>query len=193
MGLSIQEILAAQNRAANATKKPVAAPAPKPAEQKSISDVLAAQRAAAHVGAKPAVAPKPEPRESKVSDIIANQQRVVAEQKAFHTNGVSPMTSAEQKAVIESVRARYDEFIKKLDKELEGQELYMESPAEPKAEEPKAEEEPVFNPVAPEVVMEPVAPDAPVNGISLGDEMGGQVAMVPRSRRRRRVRGEKAE
>lgn len=188
MGLSIQEILAAQNRAAKATKKPIAAPAPKPAGQKSISDVLAAQRAAAHVGAKPAVAPKPESLESKVSDIIANQQRVVAEQKAFHTNGVSPMTSAEQKAVIESVRARYDEFIKKLDKELEGQELYMESPAEP-----KAEEEPVFNPVAPEVVMEPVAPDAPVNGISLGDEMGGQVAIVPRSRRRRRVRGEKAE
>lgn len=179
--MTIQEILAAQQRASNATRKAVPArPAVKPAGN-SVADILAAQRKASEAarkviavrGAKPA-------QNNSVAEIIARQRATAAAQKAA-TAGISPVLSGEQKAIIESIKERYHAFLAKLDQELAGQELFMTPPA---AEQAPAE--PIFAPNVPadaEVVVEanPVA-----NGISVGSEMGGQVTVSTRPKRQRK-------
>jgi len=179
--MTIQEILAAQQRASNATRKAVPArPAVKPAGN-SVADILAAQRKASEAarkviavrGAKPA-------QNNSVAEIIARQRATAAAQKAA-TAGISPVLSGEQKAIIESIKERYHAFLAKLDQELSGQELFMAPPA---AEQAPAE--PIFAPNVPanaEVVVDanPVA-----NGISVGSEMGGQVTVSTRPKRQRK-------
>ena len=179
--MTIQEILAAQQRASNATRKAVPArPAVKPAGN-SVADILAAQRKASEAarkviavqGAKPA-------QNNSVAEIIARQRATAAAQKAA-TAGISPALSGEQKAIIESIKERYHAFLAKLDQELAGQELFMA----PHAAE-QAPAEPIFAPNVPanaEVVVDanPVA-----NGISVGSEMGGQVTVSTRPKRQRK-------
>lgn len=179
--MTIQEILAAQQRASNATRKAVTArPAVKPAGN-SVADILAAQRKASEAarkviavqGAKPA-------QNNSVAEIIARQRATAAAQKAA-TAGISPVLSGEQKAIIESIKERYHAFLAKLDQELAGQELFMAPPAVE-----QAPAEPIFAPNVPanaEVVVDanPVA-----NGISVGSEMGGQVTVSTRPKRQRK-------
>ncbi len=179
--MTIQEILAAQQRASNATRKAVPArPAVKPAGN-SVADILAAQRKASEAarkviavqGAKPA-------QNNSVAEIIARQRATAAAQKAA-TAGISPVLSGEQKAIIESIKERYHAFLAKLDQELAGQELFMTPPA---AEQ--APTEPIFAPNVPANAEVVVDTNPAVNGISVGSEMGGQVTVSTRPKRQRK-------
>lgn len=163
MGMSIQEILAAQQRAAKATckyKAPV------------VTQTKAATQAKA----------------ASVAELIERQRITAAAQKASRS-GVSPVLSANQKAVIDSIRGRYNTFLAKLDKELEGQELFMPPPAPAPVEETPAE--PIFTPNVPaseNLVVEATEAPAGVNGISVGEELGGQVAITTRLKRKRKAK-----
>lgn len=193
MGMSIQEILAAQQRAAKATckykapvvRKPAAKPATTP-----VQDLLKAQQAAANATRKVIVQPSPaaQAKTASVAELIERQRITAAAQKA-PTSGVSPVLSANQKAVIASIRSRYETFLAKLDKELEGQELFMPPPAPaPVAEKPA---EPIFTPNVPaseDLVVEATEAPAGVNGISVGEEMGGQVVVTARPKRKRKAK-----
>jgi hypothetical protein len=192
--MTIQEILAAQNRAANLCKKDRAVPYSKQTPAKkasSVQDILAAQRGACAHKATTAPA-RPAATSSSVADIIEKQKATAAAQKG------SVYLNASQKEIIEDVKKRYNAFLEKLDRELDGQTLMMPRPGENVAVEekaPAAEKEPeqgVFVPAMPagptDVALEPVSPESPVNGISVGDEMGGQVAVTVHPRRRRKMR-----
>ena len=179
--MTIQEILAAQQRASNATRKAVPArPAVKSAGN-SVADILAAQRKASEAarkviavqGAKPA-------QNNSVAEIIARQRATAAAQKAA-TSGISPVLSGEQKAIIESIKERYQTFLAKLDQELADQELFMAPPA---AEQAPAE--PIFAPNVPANAEVVVETNPVVNGISVGSEMGGQVTVSTRPKRQRK-------
>lgn len=157
MGMSIQEILAAQQRAAKATCKYKA-------------PVVTRAKAAS------------------VAELIERQRITAAAQKASRS-GVSPVLSANQKAVIDSIRDEYQTFLAKLDKELAGQELFMTPPAPAPVEEKPAE--PIFTPNVPaseNLVVEATEAPAGVNGISVGEEMGGQVAITTRLKRKRKAK-----
>lgn len=193
MGMSIQEILAAQQRAAKATckyKAPVVRkPAAKPAST-PVRDLLKAQQAAANATRKVVVQPSPaaQTKTASVAELIERQRITAAAQKA-PTSGVSPVLSANQKAVIDSIRERYKTFLAKLDKELEGQELFMPPPAPAPVKEKPAE--PIFTPNVPaseNIVVEAAEAPAGVNGISVGEEMGGQVAITVRPKRKRKAK-----
>ena len=194
MGMSIQEILAAQQRAAKATckfKAPVVRkPAAKPAPTSSVQAMLKAQQATANATRKVIVPPSPaaQAKTASVAELIERQRITAAAQKA-PTSGVSPVLSANQKAVIDSIRSRYETFLAKLDKELEGQELFMPQPAPAPVEEKPAE--PIFAPNIPSsenLVVEAVEAPAGVNGISVGEELGGQVAITSRPKRKRKAK-----
>lgn len=193
MGMSIQEILAAQQRAAKATckykasvvRKPVSKPAPT-----SVQALLKAQQATANATRKVIVPPSPaaQAKTASVAELIERQRITAAAQKA-PTSGVSPVLSANQKAVIDSIRDRYKTFLAKLDKELAGQELFMTPPAPAPVEEKLAE--PIFTPNVPtseNLVVEAAEAPAGVNGISVGEEMGGQVAITARPKRKRKAK-----
>jgi hypothetical protein len=123
-----------------------------------------------------------------VAELIERQRITAAAQKA-PTSGVSPVLSANQKAVIDSIRDRYKTFLAKLDKELEGQELFMPPPAPAPVEEKPAE--PIFTPNVPaseNLVVEAAEAPAGVNGISVGEELGGQVAITARPKRKRKAK-----
>ena len=189
MGMSIQDILKAQQRAASATRKFKPAPFRKPEPNvgnRTVQDLLKAQQTTASATRKAPVATavKPEPK-SNVAELIERQRVTAAAQKAA-TSGISPVLSSNQKAVVDAVREQYKKFLAKLDKELAGQELRMTPPPAP-APEP----EPIFTPNVPgnmEVVIEPQVGPSDVNGISVGEEMGGQVAVSTRPKRRRRIK-----
>lgn len=193
MGMSIQEILAAQQRAAKATCKykdlPVRKPAPKPVHN-SVQDLIKAQQATVNATRKVIVPQSPDTRAraASVAELVERQRITVAAQKAA-TSGLSPVLSAEQKAVIDSVRERYKTFLAKLDKELAGQELFMTPPATVSAEEKPTE--PIFAPNVPaseDLVVEAAQAPAGVNGISVGEELGGQVAIAVRPKRKRKAK-----
>ena len=199
MGMSIQDILKAQQRAASATRKFKPAPYRKPepnAGNRTVQDLLKAQQTAASATRKTPVATavKSEPN-SNVAELIERQRVIAAAQKAA-TSGISPVLSSNQKAVVDAVREQYKKFLTKLDKELAEQELRMTPPPAPNApvEEkptPVPEPEPIFTPNVPgnmEVVIEPQVGPSDVNGISVGEEMGGQVAVSTRPKRRRRTK-----
>lgn len=188
MGMSIQEILAAQQRAVNAKRQASPpqhrAPAPKPAGN-TVQDILAAQQRL--VAARAKVVPPPAPKPATVNSVaqIIEQQRVAVAAKAAATAGVNPALSTDQKTVIESIRARYNVFLDKLDKELAGQQLFMTPPAEP-----------IFTPNVPsdtEVTVESQPAPAEANGISVGEEMGGQVKISARPKRPRKTKSVKVE
>lgn len=194
MGMSIQEILAAQQRAAKATCKykdlPVRKPASKPVAPNSVQDLIKAQQAAVNATRKVIVPQSPDTRAraASVAELVERQRITVAAQKAA-TSGLSPVLSADQKAVIDSIRERYKTFLAKLDKELEGQELFMAPPALAPVEEKPSE--PIFTPNVPtseDLVVEAVEAPAGVNGISVGDELGGQVAVAVRPKRKRKAK-----
>ena len=193
MGMSIQEILAAQQRAAKATckhqtpvvRKPVAKPV-----HNSVQDLLKAQQATANATRKVIVPPSPaaQAKTASVAELIERQRITAAAQKA-PTSGVSPVLSANQKAVIDSIRERYKTFLAKLDKELAGQELFMPPPAPAPVEEKPAE--PIFTPNIPaseNLVVEAAEAPAGVNGISVGEELGGQVVITARPKRNRKAK-----
>ena len=193
MGMSIQEILAAQQRAAKATckhqtplvRKPVAKQAPNSAQ-----DLIKAQQATVNATRKVIVPPSPDTRAraASVAELVERQRIAVAAQKAA-TPGLSPVLSADQKAVIDSIRERYKTFLAKLDKELAGQELFMPPPAPAPVEEKPAE--PIFTPnilTSETLVVEAAEAPAGVNGISVGEEMGGQVAITVRPKRKRKAK-----
>lgn len=193
MGMSIQEILAAQQRAAKATckykapvvRKPVSKPAPT-----SVQALLKAQQATANATRKVIVPPSPaaQAKTASVAELIERQRITAAAQKA-PTSGVSPVLSANQKAVIDSIRSRYETFLAKLDKELAGQELFMSPPASASVEEKPAE--PIFAPNVPAsdgLVIEAAEAPAGVNGISVGEELGGQVAITVHPKRKRKAK-----
>ena len=193
MGMSIQEILAAQQRAAKATckykalpvRKPVAKPAPNSAQ-----DLIKAQQATVNATRKVIVpqSPDTQARAASVAELIERQRITAAAQKAS-TSGVSPALSADQKAVIDSIRERYKTFLAKLDKELGGQELFMSPPAHAPVEEKPAE--PLFTPNIPaseNLVVEAAKAPVGVNGISVGEELGGQVAIAVRQKRKRKAK-----
>lgn len=193
MGMSIQEILAAQQRAAKATckykapvvRKPVSKPAPS-----SVQALLKAQQATANATRKVIVPPSPaaQAKTASVAELIERQRITAAAQKA-PTSGVSPVLSANQKAVIDSIRERFKTFLAKLDKELAGQELFMPPPAPAPVEEKPTE--PIFTPNIPaseNLVVEAAEAPAGVNGISVGEELGGQVAITTRPKRKRKAK-----
>lgn len=193
MGMSIQEILAAQQRAAKATckfnapvvRKPVSKPAPN-----SVQALLKAQQATANATRKVIVPPSTaaQAKTASVAELIERQRITAAAQKA-PTSGVSPVLSANQKAVIDSIREQYKTFLAKLDKELAGQELFMPPSAPAPVEEKPAE--PIFTPNIPaseNLVVEAAEAPAGVNGISVGEELGGQVAITARPKRKRKAK-----
>ena len=193
MGMSIQEILAAQQRAAKATckhqtplvRKPVAKQAPNSAQ-----DLIKAQQATVNATRKVIVPQSPDTRAraASVAELVERQRITAAAQKA-PTSGVSPVLSANQKAVIDSIRERYKTFLAKLDKELAGQELFMPPPAPAPVEEKPAE--PIFTPnilASDTLVVEAAEAPAGVNGISVGEELGGQVAITVRPKRKRKAK-----
>ena len=193
MGMSIQEILAAQQRAAKATckhqtplvRKPVAKPV-----HNSVQDLIKSQQATVNATRKVIVPQSPDTRAraASVSELVERQRITAAAQKA-PTSGVSPVLSANQKAVIDSIRDRYKTFLAKLDKELAGQELFMPPPAPAPVEEKPAE--PIFTPnilASETLVVEAAEAPAGVNGISVGEEMGGQVAITVRPKRKRKAK-----
>ena len=193
MGMSIQEILAAQQRAAKATckhqtplvRKPVAKPV-----HNSVQDLIKSQQATVNATRKVIVPQSPDTRAraASVSELVERQRITAAAQKA-PTSGVSPVLSANQKAVIDSIRERYKTFLAKLDKELAGQELFMPPPAPAPVEEKPAE--PIFTPnilASETLVVEAAEAPAGVNGISVGEEMGGQVAITVRPKRKRKAK-----
>ena len=193
MGMSIQEILAAQQRAAKATckhqtplvRKPVAKPV-----HNSVQDLIKSQQATVNATRKVIVPQSPDTRAraASVAELVERQRITAAAQKA-PTSGVSPVLSANQKAVIDSIRERYKTFLAKLDKELAGQELFMPPPAPAPVEETPAE--PIFTPnilASETLVVEAAEAPAGVNGISVGEEMGGQVAITVRPKRKRKAK-----
>ena len=189
MGMSIQEILAAQQRAAKATCKYKDLPVRKPAPN-SVQDLIKAQQATVNATRKVIVPQSPDTRAraASVAELVERQRITVAAQKAA-TSGLSPVLSANQKAVIDSIRERYKTFLAKLDKELAGQELFMTPPAPAPVEEKPAE--PIFAPNVPaseDLVVEAAEAPAGVNGISVGEEMGGQVAVAVRPKRKRKAK-----
>ena len=193
MGMSIQEILAAQQRAAKATCKYKALPVRKPVAKQapnSAQDLIKAQQATVNATRKVIVPPSPDTRAraASVAELVERQRITAAAQKA-PTSGVSPVLSANQKAVIDSIRERYKTFLAKLDKELAGQELFMPPPAPAPVEEKPAE--PIFTPnilTSETLVVEAAEAPAGVNGISVGEEMGGQVAITVRPKRKRKAK-----
>ena len=193
MGMSIQEILAAQQRAAKATckhqtplvRKPVAKPV-----HNSVQDLIKSQQATVNATRKVIVPQSPDTRAraASVSELVERQRITAAAQKA-PTSGVSPVLSANQKAVIDSIRERYKTFLAKLDKELAGQELFMPPPAPAPVEEKPAE--PLFTPNIPaseNLVVEAAEAPAGANGISVGEELGGQVVITARPKRNRKAK-----
>ena len=193
MGMSIQEILAAQQRAAKATckhqtplvRKPVAKPV-----HNSVQDLIKSQQATVNATRKVIVPQSPDTRAraASVAELVERQRITAAAQKA-PTSGVSPVLSANQKAVIDSIRERYKTFLAKLDKELAGQELFMPPPAPAPVEENPAE--PIFTPnilASETLVVEAAEAPAGVNGISVGEELGGQVAITARPKRKRKAK-----
>lgn len=192
--MSIQDILKAQQRAASAKPAPYRKPEPN-AGNRTVQDLLKAQQTAASATRKTPVATavKSEPN-SNVAELIERQRVIAAAQKAA-TSGISPVLSSNQKAVVDAVREQYKKFLTKLDKELAEQELRMTPPPAP-APAPAPEPEPIFTPNVPgnmEVVMEPQVAPSDVNGISVGEEMGGQVAVTARPKRKRRTKPAKQE
>ena len=188
MGMSIQEIIAAQQKAVKATCKSKMMVVRKPAApSQSVQAMIKAQQAA-KVTPKVVPPPAPKPANSTIAEMIEQQRIAVAARQAA-TSGVSPVLSSNQKAVIDSIRDRYKTFLAKLDKELAGQELFMPPPAPKPVEEKPAE--PIFTPNVPaseELVVEAVEAPAGVNGISVGEEMGGQVAVTARPKRKRKAK-----
>lgn len=193
MGMSIQEILAAQQRAAKATCKYKALPVRKPVAKQvpnSAQDLIKAQQATVNATRKVIVpqSPDTQAKTASVTELIERQRITAAAQKAS-TSGVSPALSADQKAVIDSIRERYKTFLAKLDKELGGQELFMTPPAHTPVEEKPAE--PLFTPNIPaseNLVVEAAKAPVGVNGISVGEELGGQVVITARPKRNRKAK-----
>lgn len=193
MGMSIQEILAAQQRAAKATCKYKALPVRKPVAKQapnSAQDLIKAQQATVNATRKVIVprSPDTQAKTASVAELIERQRITAAAQKAA-TPGLSPVLSADQKAVIDSIRERYKTFLAKLDKELAGQELFMTPPAPVSAEEKPAE--PIFTPNVPaseNLVVEAAEAPAGANGISVGEELGGQVVITARPKRNRKAK-----
>lgn len=193
MGMSIQEILAAQQRAAKATCKYKALPVRKPVAKQapnSAQDLIKAQQATVNATRKVIVpqSPDTQARAASVAELVERQRIAVAAQKAA-TPGLSPALSADQKAVIDSIRERYKTFLAKLDKELGGQELFMSPPAHAPVEEKPAE--PIFTPNVPaseDLVVEAAKAPVGVNGISVGEELGGQVVITARPKRNRKAK-----
>lgn len=193
MGMSIQEILAAQQRAAKATCKYKVLPVRKPVAKQapnSAQDLIKAQQATVNATRKVIVpqSPDTQAKTASVAELIERQRITAAAQKAS-TSGVSPALSADQKAVIDSIRERYKTFLAKLDKELGGQELFMSPPAHAPVEEKPAE--PLFTPNIPaseNLVVEAAEAPAGANGISVGEELGGQVVITARPKRNRKAK-----
>lgn len=193
MGMSIQEILAAQQRAAKATCKYKVLPVRKPVAKQapnSARDLIKAQQATVNATRKVIVpqSPDTQAKTASVAELIERQRITAAAQKAS-TSGVSPALSADQKAVIDSIRERYKTFLAKLDKELAGQELFMSPPAHAPVEEKPAE--PLFTPNIPaseNLVVEAAEAPAGANGISVGEELGGQVVITARPKRNRKAK-----
>ena len=175
MAMSIKEILMAQQRAANSCKKPKPVPYKKtvPVKDSNIKSILDAQR---NVCKHPTpVAPKPvTQKNTSISDIIARQRVAAVAQKV--TSGINPGLSRAQAA-----------DIAKIEKELAAEEAKC-IPANAANTEPVVNETPIFTPnvsETTEVVMESQPVQTDINGISVGEEMGGQVTVSTRSKRRR--------
>lgn len=190
MGMSIQEILAAQQRAAKATckyKAPVVRqPAAKPVHT-SVQELIQAQQATANTTRKVIVPSSPATRanSASVAELIERQRITAAAQKEHRSGALS----ASQKAVIDSIREEYNAFLANLEKELAGQELFMAPPASASVEEKTAE--PIFAPNVPAsdgIVVEAAEAPAGVNGISVGEELGGQVAITVHPKRKRKAK-----
>lgn len=201
MGMSIQEILAAQQRAASATRKYKPAPFRNSGSgaKKTVAELLKAQQTSAKATRKPvAVQPIPPAAKSNIAELI-EQQRITAAAQKPATSGVSHAISASQKATVDAIKEAYKKFIAKLDKELAGQEWFAGNGAADKpVDKPQEPEhqEPIFTPNVPdtmEVVIEPQNERSAVNGISVGEEMGGQVAVSARPKRKRRTKAVKQE
>ena len=196
MAMSIKDVLAAQQRAANACKKPKPAPYKKavPVQSGGIKDILEAQRrTCAHN--TPAPSPvKPAAPKSTVAEIIARQRATAASQKV--TGGINPSLTRAQTADVANIKARYESFLVKIEKQLaeEDAKRIKEAPVPEVVDAVVAV--PPFTPNVPEemeIVVDVPAPESDVNGISVGEEMGGQVTVSTRARRRNRKRKAAAE
>ena len=192
--MSIQEVLAAQQRAANACRKPKAVPYNKtivPSANHAIKDILAAQQKACKPTIKPAPAPKPAQSES-IAAIIAKQRATAAAQKAAGS-GFHPGLTEAQKADIAAIRVKYQTFLAEIEKELAAEDAKrIQAPTEPVVAKDPVVEVPPFTPSVPEemeVVVKTTESAPDVNGISVGDEMGGQVIVTtrPKARRKRKA------
>lgn len=182
MGMTIQEILAAQQRAVKATckykvplvRKSASNPAPN-----SVQAMLKEQQATTNA--------------TSVAELIERQRIIAAAQKS-PTSGVNQVLSDKQKAVIDSIREQYKTFLTKLDKELAAQELFMPPPVSTPVEEKPTEL--IFTPNVPAsegFVFEAAEAPAGVNGISVGEEMGGQLAITVRPKRKRKAKAVEQE
>ncbi len=190
MAMSIKDVLAAQQRAANACKKPKPAPYKKafPVQSGGIKDILEAQRRTTCAHNTPAPAPvKPAAPKSTVAEIIARQRATAASQKV--TGGINPSLTRAQMADVANINARYESFLVKIEKQLaeEDAKRIKEAPAPEVVD--AVVSVPPFTPNVPEemeIVVDVPAPESDVNGISVGEEMGGQVTVSTRDRRRNR-------
>jgi hypothetical protein len=193
MGISIQDILAVQHRAAKATRKSniplVIKPASNPAPI-SIQNMLKAQQVTVNATRAVSVpsSPDTQAKAASVAELI-ERQRITADAQKAPTSVVSQSLSINQKAVIDSIREQYKTFLTKLDKELGEPELFMSTPAPAPVEEKPIE--PFFAPNVPAsegLVVEAAEAPAGVNGISVGEEMGGQVVITVRPKRKRKTK-----
>jgi len=172
--MTIQEILAAQKKASDASRKARPAPVPTPAARSTVSEVLAAQRMAASRHKPAAPVSNPGQPNHTVAEIIERQRATAAAQQAErNARGIAN----ENSAVISELKSRYQAFLNELEAEL-GDEQLVFVPNVPDNAEP---------------VMVPAAENPAINGISVGSESGESVAIVMKPATKKRGSKKKRE
>lgn len=175
--MSVKDIIAAQQRAAKASKK-VNIPA-RPAQKivKSTVDLLAQQRKTAAATNKFNAAKQDAPAtaaSNSVKELIAAQRRAAEADKAGKAAQAAANNAPKaNEAIINKYKEDYKKFLAKLEKEIAAGEPMFFTPNIPKT----AEAEPV-------VEVKEASPD--VNGISVGEEAGGAVEIKVKPKRPRR-------
>ena len=176
--MSIKEIIAAQQRAAQASKKPNTPARSAQQIAKSTVDLIAQQRKAAAATNKFNAAKQPLPpapaQSNSVKELIAAQQRAAEADKAAREARVNANHNPKaNEAIINKYRAEYTKFLEKLENETANSEPLLFTPNIPKQ-------------VSAETVVEVKEASPDVNGISVGEEAGGTVEIKMKPKRPRR-------
>lgn len=169
--MDIKDILRAQQRAAQASKK--AKPASvRTAIVKHTSELLAEQRKLAQAAqkGKPKHVPVPKPaNQPSVAQLVAAQKMVADAQAAAKKQAAG--ANQAPAAIIEKYKEEYNDFLKKLEEQIQTAEPVFVPNVNPETTQVEVKEvEPAVNP--------------DVNGISVGEEAGGAVEIVVKPKRR---------